>query len=104
MQTEVQAIFRGEEICGQGGDFARMGATGLDQAAHFAAGTESLDAVTAQHHANDLRFLGPGVQPVAQGVDHRQGQGVQRLLGIQGGNADTGAVSAGEFFEVQIHR
>ena len=104
VQAEVQAILRGKELRGQGWHFAGMGATGLDQAAHFAAGAKSLGAVTAQQDADDLRLVGPGVQLNAQGLDHRQGQGVQRLFGIQAGDTDTGAVGAGEFFEVQIHR
>jgi len=37
-------------------------------------------------------------------VDHRQGQRIERLFGIQRGHADARAVGAGQFFEVQIHR
>jgi len=104
MQAVVQAIFGGEKLRGQWRDFAGMGAAGFHQAAHFAAGAECLGAVTAQQHADDLWILGPGVQLVAQGVDHRQGQRVERLFSIQAGDCEAGAVGAGEFFEVQIHR
>lgn len=104
VQVEVEAIFCRKEVCSQGRHFAGMVATGFHQAAYFTAGAKSLGAIAAQQHANDLWLLGPGVQLIAQGVDHRQGEGVEGLFGIQAGDADACAVGAGEFFEVQIHR
>ncbi|MNZ82540.1 hypothetical protein D3C78_1012390 [compost metagenome] len=103
VQVKVQSVLRREELCGQWRHLARVGATGLHQAAHFPSGAKRLGSVAAQQHANDLRFFGPGIQLVAQGPDHRQREGIEGVFGIQAGNADAGAVRAGEFFEVQVH-
>ena len=60
VKFEVQAIFRRKKMRGQWRYFARMGATGFHQAAHFAAGAKGLGAIAAQQDADDLRVLGPG--------------------------------------------
>ncbi|MNE62411.1 hypothetical protein D3C80_1576900 [compost metagenome] len=103
MDGVVEAVFVGEEATGEGRYFARMLAAGVDQLAHVTAGAEGLGAVAAQHHAGDLRIGGPGVEALRQRVDHRQAEGVQALLGVQGGDADAETVQAGAFFEQYIH-
>ena len=104
VQAIVEAIFGGKKLCAKGGYFARVFKARLGQAAYLATGAERLGAIAAQQHADDLRVFGPGLQAVAEGQDHRQGEGVERLFSVQAGDADTGTAAAGEFFEVQIHR
>ena len=99
----VEAVFVGEEAPGQLGDLPRLFPAGLHQLQHIAAGAESLGAVAAQQHAGDARVVGPGRQFAGQGFDHWQGQGVQALLGVQGGDADAVTVLGVALFKVQVH-
>jgi hypothetical protein len=103
MQAVVEAVFRGKKLCTQGGHFAGLFEAGHCQAAYLATGAKGLGPVTAQQHADDVRVFGPRIQAIAQGQDHRQGQGVEGCFSIKAGDADAGAVAAGELFEVQVH-
>ncbi|MCY1300365.1 hypothetical protein D9M70_499280 [compost metagenome] len=99
----VEAVFVGEEARRQRRHLAGMGAAGLDQPDHVAAGAEGLGPVAAQQHADDRRVVGPDAQLAVQRLDHRQRQGVQAALGIQAGDADARAVLAGQFLETHVH-
>jgi hypothetical protein len=103
MDAVVEAVFIGEEASRQGRYLAGLLAAGVHQLAHVAAGAKGLGAVAAQQHAGDAGVLGPGVEFRRQGLDHRQGQGVQTLFRIQGGNADAEAMQARAFFEKHVH-
>ena len=97
MDAVVEAVFIGEEASRQGRYLAGLLAAGVHQLAHVAAGAKGLGAVAAQQHAGDAGVLGPGVEI------RRQGQGVQTLFRIQGGNADAEAMQARAFFEKHVH-
>ncbi|MNE98286.1 hypothetical protein D3C80_1967840 [compost metagenome] len=77
MQAVVQAIFVGEEVCGQRRHFTGVMPTRFDQTAHVAAGAECLGPLAAQEYADNLRVQGPGIELFAQYLDHGMRQGVE---------------------------
>ena len=99
----VQAVFVGKETPRQGRNLPRVLAALLHQLHHIAAGAEGLGPVAAQQYAGDARIIRPGLEAVGQGFDHRQGQGIEALLGIQAGDADTHTLLGGAFFELHVH-
>ena len=104
VQAVVKTIFGGKKLRGQGRNFARLFTASLSQAAHFATGAKGFGAVAAQQHADDLRVFGPGLHALIQGQNHRQGEGVKGLWRVQAGDTDASAATAGQFFEMQVHR
>ena len=104
MQAVVKTIFSGEKLSSQGWNLTGLFTARLGQAAYFATGAKGFGAVAAQQHADDLRVLGPSLHALIQGQDHRQGEGVKGLWRIQAGDADASAATAGQFFEMQVHR
>ena len=73
------------------------------QRPYIAPGAKGLGAIATQQHADDARITGPLVQVIAEHFDHRQGEGIERLGGIQGGNADAGAIGAGQYLAMNGH-
>ena len=99
----IQAVFVGEEALGQFRHGARCLAALLHQLHHVAAGAEGLGPGAAQQHAGNGRVLGPAFEVGVERLDHRQAQGVEAFLGVEGGHADARAVGSDEFLEMHVH-
>ncbi len=103
VQVIIEGVFGGEEARGNWRYAAWPLATGVGQRPHIAACAKGLGAIATQQHTDHIGVMGPGAQLDVEGFDHAQGQGIERLGGVERGNADAGAVSACENLALKGH-
>ena len=89
MDAPVQHVFAAEEVgVGMVGHPRRALRPGIVDRHQIAAGTEGPVAGPAHHHRMDRRVVGPGQESGLHGLDHLQGQRVERPRPVEGNEPD----------------
>ena len=98
MDAVIQGVFLGEILLGKGvSAFPGMFHHGLVHLHDVTAGTEGLASGPIQPDRYHIITLLPLIHLLAQGLDHFQAQGIERLGGIQGSAGDHSTAAGFDF-------